>query len=308
MRQRFLGGTGIAISEIGFGCMPLSEFYGSPPKQDQAIQLLRDAYEGGISLFDTADMYGRGQNEVLLGIALGPNRHRVCIATKAGITRSDAGTGSNGDPAYLIDACNQSLRRLATDYIDLFQYHRVDRNVSLMCSLEAFYKLFRAGKIRSIGLSNVNVEELESALTVVPIASVQNEASLVQQRDFEAVIPWCQRNKVTYLAYSPLGRGALAGKQAADLADTDYRKRVRYFSAPTGAWTEALGLLREIARKRGATIAAIALAWLRQVATPVVPIPSATCRAQLLNNIESTTCELSAEELNELGTQFGSIF
>lgn len=292
------------VSEIGFGCMPLSEFYGEPREQAEAITILRHAFDLGISLFDTADMYGRGRNEEVLGKALGSIRQKVCIATKAGITRTDAGNSSNGDPAYLVEACNQSLRRLNTDYIDLFQYHRVDRNVSLDQSLIAFDSLYRAGKIRSIGLSNVTLEQIELARSVVPLSCVQNEASLVQQRDVNSIIPWCAHHNVTYLAYSPLGRGFLAGKEVNELGNSDFRRQLDYFKTASNTQSLAFVELQNIARRKNVSTAAIALAWLRQAAPTVVSIPAATRLEQLLATVESAQCELTTEEWNVLASKF----
>ncbi len=212
MEQRRLG-DGPPVGAIGFGCMGMSEFYGTTD-DDQSLATLEHAFEAGVTLFDTADIYGFGHNESLLGRFIRGKRERVVVATKAGIVRSQSDPalrGVDNSPAYLARQCEASLRRLGTDHVDLYYLHRIDPATPLEESIDTLGRLVREGKIGGIGLSNVTLDTVRSAHSIHPIRAVQNEFSLFTRTDQDTLVPALATLGIAYIPYSPLGRGMLTG-------------------------------------------------------------------------------------------------
>src|SRR5579871_289752 len=264
---RRLGASGVEVSPIGLGCMGMSDFYGRSDR-DEAVRTLRRAVELGVTLFDTADMYGLGENERLLADALGDDRARVVIATKFGIVRDDRGAfrGVDGSASYARRACEASLRRLAVESIDLFQLHRVDPAVPLDETVGAMYELVREGKVRLLGLSEVTVDQLRLARATAPIATVQSEYSVLERAVETAILRECADSGVAFLAFAPLMRGLLARRfvSPGDLDPTDGRRQGNYprlTGEPLEANLRLARLVWEIADSRGVSPAQVALAW-----------------------------------------------
>jgi aryl-alcohol dehydrogenase-like predicted oxidoreductase len=303
MQARRLGD--LEVSAIGLGCMGMSEFYG-PSDETEAIATIHRALELGVTLLDTADMYGPFTNETLVGRALRGRRDRAVIATKCGIVR-DASNRTiraiDGSPAYITMACEGSLKRLGVDHVDLYQLHRVDPKVPIEDSVGAMAELVRSGRTRAIGLSEAGPQTLRRAASVHPIASLQTEYSLLT-RDAEAeVIPTCRALGIGFLAYSPLGRGLLTGRfrSRADFTPDDYRQFTPRFAE--GAFEANLKLVErvaDIAREKRCTPAQLALAWLLAKGSDIVPIPGTKSRARLEENAGAASITLSADDVARL--------
>jgi len=303
METRRLGP--LEVSALGLGCMGMSEFYG-PTDEAEGIATIHRALELGVTLLDTADMYGPFTNEELVGKALkGGKRERVVLATKCGIVRTGKTFSRtlDGSPEYIRKACDASLRRLGVDHVDLYQLHRMDPKVPIEDSVGAMAELVKAGKTKAIGLSEVGPGTLRRAHAVHPIASLQSEYSLLS-RDVEAeVLPACRELGIGFLAYSPLGRGLLTGRyrSRADFGADDYRQFTPRFAE--GAFEQNLDLaLRAtaLADKKGCTATQLALAWLLAKGPEVVPIPGTKSRKRLEENCGAANVKLSAAELAEL--------
>lgn len=303
MQTRRLGR--LEVSALGLGCMGMSEFYG-PTEEAESIATIHRALELGITLLDTADVYGPFTNEELVGKAIRGRRERVVLATKCGIVRDlEKRTlrGLNGRPDYILQACDASLRRLGVDHVDLYQLHRKDPNVPIEESVGAMAQLVKAGKTRAIGLSEVGPNTLRRAAKVHPIASLQSEYSLLT-RDVEAeVLPTCRALGVGFLAYSPLGRGLLSGRfrSREDFGPDDYRQMSPRFAE--GAFERNLELtLRaaEVAKAKGCTVAQLALAWLLAKGPEIVPIPGTKSRTRLEENAGAVQVELHPSDLAKL--------
>lgn len=304
-----LGADGPVVGVQGLGCMGMSDFYGDAD-QAEATATLHRALELGVTLFDTADMYGLGRNEELLAPFVQANRDRVFLATKFGIVRrADDPTyrGVSNDPAYIRQAVDASLRRLGVDHIDLYYMHRRDRSVPLAESVGAMAELVVAGKVRYLGLSEVSGEELREANAVHRITALQSEWSLFS-RDVEKIsVRAAAELGVAFVPYSPLGRGFLTGSfsDAAQLGTGDFRNHQPRFTGDNAARNAALlEPVRAIAAARGVTPAQVALAWVQQRAEvhglSVVPIPGTTKRHRLAENLAATQLTLSADELGLL--------
>ena len=303
METRRLGP--LEVSALGLGCMGMSEFYG-PTDEAESIATLHRALELGITLLDTADMYGPFVNEELVGRAIRDRRHRVVLATKCGIVR-DAETrgmrGLDGSPAYIREACDASLRRLGVDHVDLYQLHRMDPKVPIEESVGAMAELVRAGKARAIGLSEVGPNTLRRAAKVHPIASLQSEYSLLTRDVEAAVLPACRELGVGFLAYSPLGRGLLSGRfrSRADFGPDDYRQWSPRFAEGVFEKNLALALrAAEVAKDKGCTPAQLALAWLLARGPEIVPIPGTKSRARLEENAGAAAVSLDAADVARL--------
>ncbi len=291
------------VSAIGLGCMNLSHAYGQPPSREQSAALLHRALDLGVTLLDTAALYGFGANETLLGELVSGQRDRYVLASKCGMTGVDGVRVIDGRPATIRATCEDSLRRLRTDVIDLYQLHRWDKTVPIEDSVGALADLVRAGKIRSIGLSEVSAATLRRAHAVHPIASVQSEYSLWTRNPEIAVLDACRELDIAFIAFSPVGRGFLTdvALDPATFDAKDIRRAMPRFTA-AGLATNAtlLDALRPIATEAGCTLAQLALAWLLTRGTHVIPIPGTTSIAHLDENMAALDVTLSPTQLSRL--------
>lgn len=308
MKQRLLGTQGLSVSAIGLGCMGMSEFYG-PLNEHESIATLHRALEKGITFLDTADMYGTGENELLLGKALSGKRDRVVLATKFGIVRSPDRDfrGVNGRPEYVRSACDASLRRLRTDRIDLYYQHRVDPQTPIEETVGALAELVREGKVRHIGLSEASAKTLRRAHRVHPVTALQSEYSLWSREVEEEILPTCRELGIGFVAYSPLGRGFLTGQIQSpdDFPEGDYRKFSPRFQGEN--FTKNLELVRgimEMAKGKGCTPSQLALAWVLSRGTDIVPIPGTKKQSYLDDNIQALEVVLSREDLLRIDRLF----
>ncbi len=301
MQTRRLGTSGIQVSAMGLGCMGMSEFYGAADERE-SIDTLHRALEIGVTLWDTADIYGCGDNERLLAKVLKDRRPEVTLATKFGVRRGPGGSfdGIDGRPEYVKAACNASLTRLGVDQIDLYYQHRVDPNVPIEETVGAMAELVEAGKVRFLGLSEASAKTLRRACAVHPIAALQTEYSL-WTRDLEGeILPACRELGVALVAYSPLGRGFLAGnfRTPDDLSDGDWRRNgPRFQGENLRANLKLADRIREVAAKKGCTPAQLALAWLLAQGADVLPIPGTRKRSRLEENVGALNVRLQSDEL-----------
>lgn len=309
MKSRILGSSGIRVSQIGYGCMGLSWAYGTAmhaPDERAAIDVLHAAVDLGLTFFDTADMYGPFTNEEIVGKALADRRDRVVIATKCGLVVSGDRTHydlqRNAAPAHIRAACDASLRRLRIDVIDLYQLHRVDPNVPVEESVGAMAELVQAGKVRAIGLSEVDVPTLERAMRVHRIATLQSEYSLFERNVEAEILPWCVANDVALLPYSPLGRGMLTGRlNRSDIVNGDFRSTLPRYQSDTFEHNRRIvERIVRVAARAGATAGQVALAWLLAKGEKIVPIPGTTRIEHLRENIAATNIRLTPEDVAEL--------
>jgi aryl-alcohol dehydrogenase-like predicted oxidoreductase len=309
MQQRPLGNTGQKVSAIGLGCMGMSEFYG-PSDEAQSLDTLAAALELGIDFLDTADMYGSGHNEELLGRFLKGRRDQVFLATKFGIVRSDNPEERRIDnsPAYVRKACEASLKRLGVEMIDLYYAHRRDPGTPIEETVGAMAELVKAGKVRFLGLSEVSAETLRRAAKVHPIAAVQTEYSLWTRDPERGMLQACRDVGASFVAYSPLGRAFLTGAikdPKTDLAPDDFRLTNPRFRGE--AFDTNKRLVEQLARfaaKRSATPAQVALAWLLAKHADVIPIPGTRRRQYLEENTAAAALQLSPEAVAELDAMF----
>jgi aryl-alcohol dehydrogenase-like predicted oxidoreductase len=306
MKTRFLGKTGIRVSAIGLGCMGMSEFYG-PSSDESSVALLRRAVELGVNFFDTADMYGVGHNEMLLSRAFrGGLRDKVTIATKfANMRRIDgAFLGVNGRPEYVKAACDMSLKRLGIDHIDLYYQHRVDPEVPIEDTVGAMARLVGEGKVRFLGLSEAGAKTIRRAHAVHPITALQTEYSL-WTRDAEGdILSTCRELGITFVAYSPLGRGFLTGafKSADQFVSGDFRSvNPRMNSGAFERNRTLVNGIEAMASRKGCTAAQLALAWVLSRGDDVIPIPGTRREKYLRDNIAATELAPSPAEMDELG-------
>jgi len=310
MRQRQLGTNGPIVSELGFGCMSLSSGYGAPTERQAAIAVIRAAYEGGVTFFDTAEVYGFRANEELVGEALAPFRKEVVIATKFGFDL-DAYPGLNSRPEHIKKVADASLKRLKTDVIDLFYQHRVDPNVSIEEVAGALKDLIQAGKVKHYGLSEASAQTVRRAHAVHPVTAVQNEYSL-WTRDWEAtVLPICEELDIGFVPWSPLGQGFLTGKIDAGTkfdSAVDLRAQFpRFTPHAIRANQPVLNLLNDLAARKHATPAQIALAWLLAQKPWIVPIPGTTKIKRVQENLGAAEVKLEDADLAEIAKVFASI-
>lgn len=304
MEQRKIGSSSLSVAAIGLGCMGMSEFYG-PTDDVQSLATLERALELGVTHFDTADMYGSGHNEQLLGRFLAGKRDRVVVATKFGIVRQPgvyARTIDNS-PAYVQAACEASLKRLGIETIDLYYVHRRNPDVPVEDLVGAMADLVRQGKVRALGLSEVSGDTLRRAHAVHPIAAVQSEYSL-WTRDVEGdVLPVCRDLGVSLVAYSPLGRGMLTGAIAKtdDLAEGDFRRmNPRFQGANMDANQHLVDKVRALAAAKDCTPGQVALAWLLAQGSNILPIPGTKRIAYLEDNVGAAAIALTADEVAQL--------
>ncbi len=301
MQKRHLGTSGPLVSALGLGCMGMSEFYG-PADEAQSIATIHRALDLGVNFLDTADMYGAGHNEELVGRAIAGRRGQVVLATKFGNVRGPDRSflGVNGSPKYVREACDASLRRLQVDVIDLYYQHRVDPQVPIEDTVGAMAELVRAGKVRWLGLSEAAPNTIRRAHKVHPIAALQTEYSLWSRDPEGELLDTVRELGIAFVAYSPLGRGFLTGaiRKTADLAPDDWRLHSPRFQPD--AITANLHLadtLRDMASERGCTAAQLALAWLLAQGDDIIPIPGTRRISRLEENLGALKVPLSTNDL-----------
>jgi aryl-alcohol dehydrogenase-like predicted oxidoreductase len=304
MRQRELGREGLTVSAQGLGCMGMSEFYGRGDDAE-SIATIHRAIELGVTFLDTADAYGRGANEELVGRAIKDRRDQIVLATKFGIVRGEDDTSRtvDGSPRYVGEAIDASLRRLGVDDVDLYYQHRVDLEVPIEETVGAMGELVQQGKVRYIGLSEAAPETIRRAHAVHPVSALQSELSLWARDALGEVLDTCRELGIGFVAYSPLGRGFLTGRfrSAADFGDRDFRNLDPRFKDENLEQNKAiLERVEEMASEKGITPGQLALAWVTHQGDDVVPIPGTKRRERLEENAASTEVELTADELAAL--------
>ena len=312
MKKRELGKSGLEVSAIGLGCMGMSSGYGPLKNKSEMISLIHAAVERGVTFFDTAEIYGPFINEELVGEALVPMRERVVIATKFGFKIGPKGEqlGLDSRPEHIKEVAEASLKRLRTDFINLFYQHRVDPEVPIEDVAGAVKELIQQGKVKHFGLSEPGVQTIRRAHAVQPVTALQNEYSLWWRKAEEEVLPTLEELGIGFVPYSPLGRGFLTGKMNDDTTfdSSDFRTKLPRFTPEARRANQALvDLLHKIAKRKGATPAQIALAWLLAQKSWVVPIPGTTKLRRLEENIAATEIELTQEDLREIETAASEI-
>ena len=308
MEFRVLGRNGPEVSAIGLGCMAMSEFYG-PHDDEQSVNTIRRALDLGVNFLDTADVYGRGHNEELVGRAIRGRRNRVILASKFGIVRSadPEARGVSGHPKYVKACCDASLKRLAVDTIDVYYQHRVDPQVPIEDTVGAMAELVQAGKVRFLGLSEAGAETLRRAAAVHPITALQSEYSLWTRDVEQEILKTCRELGVGFVAYSPLGRGFLAGqvRRLEDLAENDWRRFNPRFARENFSRNLALvQQLEEFAAGKGCTSAQVALAWLLARGKDIIPIPGTRRIQRLEENIRALEVQLTPDDMQRLDELF----
>ena len=300
-----LGNSDITINRMGLGCMGMSDFYG-PSDDTTSIETLHAALDLGVDFFDTADMYGVGRNEQLLGKAFAGKWDQLTIATKFAVVRDDDGTrmGICGKPEYVKDSCEKSLQRLGVDTIDLYYMHRLDPDTPIEDTVGAMAELVKEGKVRYLGVSEVDADQLRRAHAVHPISALQTEFSLWTRDPFGAVIDTCRELGITYVAYSPLGRGFLTGKLTRDALDSnDWRLMGPRFQEEAIAKNQVfVDIVSKMAEAKGITPAQVALAWVLQSDPTLVTIPGTRKIIRLKENLGALDVVLSEDELAEIRT------
>jgi aryl-alcohol dehydrogenase-like predicted oxidoreductase len=308
MKQRMLGRSGLQVSAIGLGCMGMSQAYGTRDDAESKATLLR-ALEIGVTFLDTADAYGGGENEKLVGGAIRGRRAEVVLATKFGILRDADGNprGVDGSPEYAKRACDASLRRLGLDCIDLYYLHRVDARVPIEESVGAMADLVRAGKVRYLGLSEASAETIRRAHAVHPIAALQSEYSLWNREPELDVIPACRDLGIGFVPFSPLGRGFLSGTVSTteNLPSDDFRRSLpRFQGDDLKKNLQLVSALERLAARKSCTTSQLALAWILARGEDIVPIPGTKRRTYLESNAAAADIALTPDDLGELETAF----
>lgn len=303
MNQRILGGK-LKVSEIGLGCMGMSEFYGKGDDRE-SIRVIHTALDKGVNLLDTADMYGPFKNEMLVGNAIKDRRDSVVLATKFGNVRGSNGErlGVSGKPEYVRKSCDDSLRRLEVNYIDLYYQHRVDTTVPIEETIGAMAELVKAGKVRYLGMSEAAPETIRRAHKVHPITALQTEYSLWSRDPEDEILKTVRELGIGFVAYSPLGRGFLTGafQKPEDIPEEDFRRHHPRFQGENFYKNlELVKKVKEIADEKNATPGQIALAWVLAQGDDIVPIPGTKHEEYLLENIAAADIVLNAEDLKRL--------
>ena len=302
MKKRTLG-QGLKVSAQGLGCMGMSEFYGVGDDVE-SIATIHEALDLGITFIDTADMYGPYKNEVLVGKAIADRRDGVVLATKFGNQRGDDGSflGVNGKPDYVLKSCDDSLKRLGVDYIDLYYQHRVDRTIPIEETWGAMKSLVEAGKVRYLGISEASPQTIEKAHAVHPMSAVQSEYSLWTRDPEDGVLAMCRKLGIGFVAYSPLGRGFLTNDvDSVGTGEKDLRKMYPRFSGEARDENKKLVMaMDQIASEKGVTLAQLSLAWVLAKGDDIVPIPGTKRRKWLRENVGALDVVLTSDEVAAL--------
>ena len=299
---RALGQQGLVVSALGLGCMGMSQSYG-PADEQESIATIYRAIELGMCFLDTANVYGDGHNERLVGRAIATRRDKVILATKFGLKADDGSLRTSGRPAYVKACCDASLVRLGVEYIDLYYQHRVDPDVPIEDTVGAMAELVQAGKVRYLGLSEASVDSLERAVATHPIAALQSEWSLWTRDLEDAVLPAARRLGIGIVPYSPLGRGFLTGQITSpdDFAPDDFRRTNPRFQGENFQRNlELVAEVRRLAEEKHVTAGQLALAWLLAQGEDVVPIPGTKRRVNLEQNVAACGITLSLDDLQRL--------
>lgn len=303
MEKRKLGNSGLEVSALGFGCMGLSFGYGPATDQKEAIQLIRYAFESGITFFDTAECYGPFTNETLLGEALEPFRDHIVIATKFGFEDGDSKKGLDSSPARIRIAVEESLKRLRTDRIDLLYQHRTDPHIPIEEVAGTVADLIREGKVKHWGLSEAGTETIRRAHAELPLAALQSEYSLFYREPEKDILPVLEELGIGFVPFSPLGKGFLTGAidEKTEFDPSDFRNIVPRFSAENRKANQNLvELVKSIALQKEATPAQVALAWLLAQKSWIAPIPGTTKIHRLQENIGAVALQLSREDIQQI--------
>ena len=300
MQKRLLGTSGLEVSALGYGCMGLNYGYGPSVSKEEGVKIIRAAHERGVTFFDTAEAYGPFVNESLIGEALAPVRDEVVIATKFGFQSGDSTQGMDSRPERIRQVCEEALKRLRTDRIDLFYQHRVDPNVPIEDVAGAVKELIAAGKVKHFGLSEASAAVIRRAHAVQPVTAVQSEYSLWWREPEAEILPTLEELGIGFVPFSPLGKGFLTGRidDSTQFGDKDFRRQVPRFSEENRRANQQLvDELGRIADAKSCTRAQIALAWLLARKPWIVPIPGTTKLKRLDENLGGAAVVLSAEDL-----------
>jgi aryl-alcohol dehydrogenase-like predicted oxidoreductase len=309
MKIKNLGNQGLKASELGLGCMGMSEFYGEK-NDEESIKTIHKAFELGVTFFDTADMYGPYINEKLVGKAIAPFRKDITLATKFGIVRDQENPknrGVNGRPEYVKSSVEGSLKRLNVEVIDLYYLHRKDPDTPIEETIGAMADLVKEGKIRGIGVSELNTETLRKAHSTHPLSALQTEYSLWSRDPEDDIIPTCKELGIAFVAYSPLGRGFLTGqiKSFEDLENDDYRRfSPRFMGENFDKNIELVNKIESIAKEKNCTPAQLALAWVMAQGDHIFPIPGTKRVKYLEENVKAVEVHLSQKDLEQIEEVF----